>query len=299
MIARRSFVPLGLTALLSFAAGCVNIHGEDLGRVVQRDEKRFSVDGTPEVVLSTFDGSIEIRSWDRAEVLVVIEKRAPTEADAAAMEVLSTQDGDRVTIEVKRDGKNPRNWHWFGAGSARLVVSVPASSNVRARSGDGSINLDGVNGTIALRSGDGSIRATRSSGNVTVSTGDGSITLDGVDGALEAATGDGGVRVTGKLTSVRARSGDGSIAVHAQPGSSAATDWDVASGDGSVTLEIPDGFSANLDAHTGDGGINLDGVNVTSVTGAISRNSVRGQLGSGGRSVRVRTGDGSITLRRF
>ena len=120
-----------------------------------------------------------------------------------------------------------------------------------------------------------------------------------MDGVLEAATGDGGVRVTGKLTSVRARSGDGSIAVHAQPGSSAAADWEVTSGDGSVTLEIPDGFSANLDAHTGDGGINLDGVSVTNITGAISRNTVRGQLGSGGRSVRVRTGDGSITLRRF
>ena len=165
MIARRSFLPLGLTALLSFAVGCVNIHGEDLGRVVQRDEKRFSVDGTPEVVLSTFDGSIEIRSWDRPEVLVVIEKRAPTESDAAAIEVLSSQDGDRVSVEVKREGNRSQGWHWFGGGSARLVVSVPASSNVRARSGDGSINLDGVNGTIALRSGDGSIRATRSSGN--------------------------------------------------------------------------------------------------------------------------------------
>ena len=298
MIVRRSFLPIGLSPLLLFAVGCVNISGEDFGRVVQRDEKRFTVDGTPEVVLSTFDGSIEIRSWDRPDVLVVIEKRAPTEADAAAIEVLSAQEGDRVTVAVKREG-NPRGWHWFGAGSARLVVSVPASSNVQARSGDGSISLEGVNGTIALRSGDGSIRATRSSGKISVTTGDGSINLDRVDGVLEATTGDGGVSVTGKLTSVRARSGDGGIAVHAQPGSSAASDWEVTSGDGAVTLEIPDDFSTNLDAHTGDGGIHLDGVSVTNVTGSISRNTVRGQIGSGGGSVRVRTGDGSITLRRF
>ena len=212
----------------------------------------------------------------------------------------SAQQGNRVSVGREDAGRARLfGWNWFGGGSARLVVSVPASSDVRASSGDGSIDLERVNGTIALRSGDGSIHASNSSGNVSVSTGDGSIKLDGVDGALEANTGDGSVKVTGKLTSVHARSGDGSIAVHAQPGSSASADWEVTSGDGSVTLEIPDGFGAELDAHTGDGGIHLDGVTVTNVTGAISRNTVRGQLGSGGRSLRVRTGDGSITLRRF
>jgi len=122
---------------------------------------------------------------------------------------------------------------------------------------------------------------------------------DDVEGALEANTGDGSVRLTGKLTSVRARSGDGSITVQAQPGSTASEDWNITSGDGSVTLELPDGFSADLDAHTGDGGVHLDGVTVSNVTGALGRNSARGQLGSGGKSLRVRTGDGSITLRRF
>jgi hypothetical protein len=299
MIRRSSVLSLGLSALLPLAVGCVDVSGEGPGRFVQRDEKRFTVDGKPEVVLSTFDGSIEVRSWDRSDVLVVIEKRFATQSAAEAIEVLSGQQGNRVSVEVKRPAAHMAGWHWWGGGSARLIVSVPASSDVRAASGDGSITLDGVNGTIALRSGDGSIRASSSSGNVTVATGDGSINLDHVDGVLEAATGDGSVRMNGKLTSVRARSGDGSIAVQAQPGSSASADWEVTSGDGSVTLEIPDDFSASLDARTGDGGIILEGISVTNVTGAISRNTVRGQLGSGGRSVRVRTGDGSITLRRF
>jgi hypothetical protein len=295
----RSLLAVGLSAVLPFVVGCINISGDDFGRFVKRDEKRFNVDGKPEVVLATFDGSIEIRSWDRPEVLVVIEKRAATEAAADAVDVVSTQQGDRVSVEVKMPTNRGLGWHWFGGGSARLVVSVPASSDVKASSGDGSIRLDRVNGTISLRSGDGSIHASSSSGNVSVSTGDGSIELDHVDGVLEATTGDGRVRMTGKLTSVHARSGDGSIAVHAEPGSSANADWELTSGDGSIALEIPDGFSANLDARTGDGGIHLDGISVANVTGAIKRNAVTGQLGTGGRAVRVRTGDGSITLRRF
>src|ERR1700704_2805080 len=101
MIFRRSFLSVCLFALPLWV-GCVNISGSDLGRFVQRDEKRFTVDGKPEVVLSTFDGSIEIRSWDRPDVLVVIEKRAATQAAADAIEVLSTQEGNHISVEVKR-----------------------------------------------------------------------------------------------------------------------------------------------------------------------------------------------------
>ncbi len=297
MVSRR-LVPLYLASLLPLV-GCVNISGRDFGRYTERDEKRFTVDGKSEVVLSTFDGSIEIRSWDRPDVLVVVERRAATREAAAAIRVESAQEGNKVSVEVKMPAERLFGVNWWGGGSARLIVSLPESSDVRAASGDGSIELDHVSGTIVLRSGDGSIHASNTTGNIAVRTGDGSIKLDDVDGALDAATGDGSVRVTGKLTSVRARSGDGSITVHAQPGSTAGEDWNITSGDGSVTVELPDGFSADLDAHTGDGGVHLDGVTVSNVTGKLGRNSARGQLGSGGKSLRVRTGDGSITLRRF
>lgn len=298
MTFRRSLLPLGVFALVPFWTGCVRIPGDDSGAFLQREEKRFTTQGKPEVVLSTFDGSIEIQSWDRPDVSVTIEKRAITQSAASAIQVTTSQAGNRVSVEVRRSSAGLPVWNWFGSGSARLIVSVPQTADVRASSGDGSINLNRVNGTIALRSGDGGIHVLNSSGKVSVATGDGSIDLDGVDGAVEATTGDGRMKVAGKLTSVHARSGDGSIAIQAQPGSEPDADWEITSGDGSVTLQVPEGFSAELDAGTGDGGVHLDGVTVTS-SGAIRRNSVVGRLGSGGRFVRVRTGDGPVTLRRF
>jgi hypothetical protein len=39
-------------------------------------------------------------------------------------------------------------------------------------------------------------------------------------------------------------------------------------------------------------------VTLSNVTGKIGRNTVRGRLGDGGHALRVRTGDGSITLKR-
>ena len=134
--------------------------------------------------------------------------------------------------------------------------------------------------------------------DVDAQTGDGSIRLDDVNGALTVNTGDGTIVAAGTFTSVRARSGDGSVNITAESGSASTGDWNITTGDGSVTLALPDDFNAEIDAHTGDGGIRLQDLQLSNVTGRFGRDTVRGRVGSGGSTVRVRTGDGSITLKR-
>jgi len=277
---KRSIGPIAVLAALLASSACVDIVGSDLGRYTEREEKHFAVTGTPDVTLGTFDGSIEVRPWDKSEVQVIVEKRGKSKSATDTIDVRAEHDGDRVTVEARIGDHHGLNVRFNDSRSAKLIVSVPAAANVLARSGDGSIDIERVDGHIQLRSGDGSIRARDVNGDLDVHTGDGSITLGG------------------KLTSVRARSGDGSVRIHAAEGSSAIADWDVTTGDGSVTLEIPDGFGAELDAHTGDGGISTHDVTLSNVTGKIGRNSLRGRLGDGGHTLRVRTGDGSITLVR-
>jgi len=273
-------LPAALAALL-VAPGCVDIVGADLNKYVERDEKHFAVSGKPEVALATFDGSIEIRPWDKADVQVVIEKRGRDHDDVAAIEVKAEQQGSRIEISVTEPRRDHGGFNLhFNNRSAKLIVSVPASADVTAKSGDGSIDIERVTGHVQLRSGDGSIRGRMLGGDVEANTGDGSIRLDG------------------KLTSVRVHTGDGSVTIHADAGSSPAADWDIVTGDGSVTLEVPDGFDADVDAHTGDGGIHMRDLTLSNVTGNIGKNSLRGRLGDGGKALRVRTGDGSITFKR-
>src|SRR5512140_2986565 len=57
------------------AAGCDVTVGVGSDRYLERETKDFKVSGTPEILLTTFDGSIEVRAWDRPEVSVEIEKR--------------------------------------------------------------------------------------------------------------------------------------------------------------------------------------------------------------------------------
>jgi DUF4097 and DUF4098 domain-containing protein YvlB len=294
----RSLGAVAVLALLVAGPACVVIGGNQ-ARYVEREDKRFAVTGKPDVSLSTFDGPIEIRVSDRPEVLVTIEKRAWNKKAAAGMDVHTEQNGNHIVVDVRL----PKAAHVFAFGfssaSAKLIVTMPASADVHATSGDGSIDVERVNGALDLRSGDGSIHGRNLTGDVMLRTGDGSIKLEQIAGTLDADTGDGSITVDGALKGLRARSGDGNVTIRAAAGSATDADWSITTGDGSVVLELVDGFGAELDAHTGDGAIAMRDVTLSNVSGQIGKSSVRGRLGEGGRVVKVRTGDGSITLRRY
>src|SRR5437763_328497 len=101
----------GIAAVLSATVvgpACIDSFGA--ARYVEREEKRFAVSGTPDVSLSTFDGSIEIRPTDRSEVAVTIEKQAATHEAIARIEVRAEQTGNRVVIDVRM----PPGAHVFG-----------------------------------------------------------------------------------------------------------------------------------------------------------------------------------------
>ena len=125
------------------------------------------------------------------------------------------------------------------------------------------------------------------------------VTADEVKGHLLVDTGDGGVTISGNLAGLRVRTGDGSIVYRAADVTSMTEDWDITTGDGGVSLYLPQDFSAELDAHTGDGAIRNDLDVTTGDGGEINRRTLRGRLGEGGRQLRIRTGDGAIRLRKL
>jgi len=281
-------------ALATIGSGCVDIVATANLGYVEREEKRFTVQGRPEVTLSTFDGAIEVRPWDQPQVLVEVEKRALDKNLMNDIEVRTEQNGSHVSVEVRtRSGSS----HWGTHRSARLIVSLPATSDVIAKTGDGAIDVEGISGRIDLRSGEGSIRGHELTGEVMARTGDGSIHLDRIDGRLDMNTGDGSIVAAGKFTGLRARSGDGSVRIQVEPGSTALEDWDVLTGDGSVTIDFPERFDVELDAHTGDGHVSMSGRVLSTMT-EHTRRGIKGKLGEGGHAFRVRSGDGSIRLGR-
>jgi DUF4097 and DUF4098 domain-containing protein YvlB len=295
---RAGIVALACTPLV----GCV-VGVDSQGQIV-REEKRFPVDGVPDLRLTTFDGAIEVRGTDTSQVLVEIEKRGPTREAVDELRVEATQEGRRIDVEVKRPAREGVVFGINVSTSAKLIVSVPKHSTVLARTGDGAIRIEGVEGKLELRTGDGSIHVSDVKGELVLNTGDGSINVDHAEGRLTLETGDGGVNVEGNLAVVRMHTGDGSIVYRADPATRMEDDWDISTGDGSVSIYLPAGFNADLDAHTGDGRIR----NQLGIAGERDlerdrnseerdRRTLRGKIGEGGKRLRVQTGDGGITLR--
>jgi DUF4097 and DUF4098 domain-containing protein YvlB len=169
------------------------------------------------------------------------------------------------------------NIEW-GQHKVEIIIQMPREGQVNLRTGDGKIEVNGLKGEMDLH------------------TGDGAVTLDAVDGKLHATTGDGHIRASGRFDELDLKTGDGHIEARANSGSSLASGWRLETGDGNVSLEVPGDMAADVDLHTSDGHIDLD-MPVTTA-GKIRENEVRGKLNGGGSMLSIRTGDGSIHLRK-
>jgi DUF4097 and DUF4098 domain-containing protein YvlB len=306
---RLSASVLVATTLL---AGCeVNLNTEGLSA---RETLNFKITGQPNVVLDTFDGAIEIHSWDRAEVEVEIERRAMEQLLLDEIKVESSEKNGVVTVKVTGPTRSQFRGVTIGmhiSPTARLRVAVPRNSNVQATSGDGSIRAEAVEGKLVLTTADGSVVGTRLGGEIQIRSGDGSIRLDDATGKLDLETTDGSIGIDARPTVLKARTGDGSIRATIEPDSVMTDNWDLTTSDGTVVLTLPGSFSGELDAETSDGVVRsshplIEDVNEAADSGEDEnrrerrerRRTLRSKLGDGGKLLRIRTGDGSIRIER-
>jgi DUF4097 and DUF4098 domain-containing protein YvlB len=261
--------------LMALMVGCV------CGSAVlpaQADEwsKTYTITGKPDLRVDTSDASIHVSTWDHNTIEAkVTTTRYKIGDDGIRIE--ERQSGDRVEIDVRY----PHHGVTINFGNSNRVdinIQMPREGRVDLRTGDGKIDLGNFKGEMELRSGDGSQQ------------------IDSVDGKLHATTGDGHIRANGRFDELELKTGDGRVEARATAGSALATGWRLESGDGTVTLEVPENLAADVDLHTGDGHIDLD-MPVTT-EGKIREGEIRGKLNGGGNLLVIRTGDGSIRLRK-
>lgn len=292
------------TVALTLAACEVNLSTEGL---TSKEKKTFAVSGQPDLTLETFEGSIEIHSWDRNEVEVEVEKRGMEQSLLDQMTIEADQQGDRITFRVKGPSGIENRGVTLGvhiSPAARLYVAVPRKSLINAKTEDGSIRAENIDGRIIVRTGDGSIALERVTGDIEARSGDGSIRLVKAEGRLNVETNDGSLTIDGKPVMLRARSGDGSIRLNVDQDTVMTEGWDLSTSDGSVTITLPPGFNAEVDAETSDGSVrsSYPGLSDRSDDDGEERErrrrELRGRIGDGGPLLKVRTGDGTIRFER-
>lgn len=299
---RSTAIRLGIACAALLAASAVAAHAEDV-------TKSFTVAGRANVRVETNDGSIRVSTGDSKQVEFRVEYLGYEVGKT--LHIDSHQDGDKVELIARVTG------HWgisWGHNSRRLHIEVrmPREADLDVHSGDGSVQVESVSGTVKVYTGDGSVKANTLSGNIDLHTNDGSITVDtlkgdirlhtgdgsiearDLDGKVDADSGDGHIRIAGRFDALNVKTGDGSVDTRVQSGSKMVTSWAIRTGDGSVDLVLPSDFQTNIDASTGDGHISL-GIPVT-VEGTFSNSQIHGKMNGGGQPLTIHTGDGSIRL---
>jgi hypothetical protein len=287
------------------STGCtVRVDSRDFTAV---EVKHFKVEappgqaGTPDLNLTTFDGAIDIRGWDRPEVRVEIEKRGSQKALLDQIEVIADQKGNQIVVEARRPSSKK---YAFGmletmSRNAKLTASVPAGSNLMLATGNGNITIERVKGRIELRTGDGAINGLDIGGDISARTDDGNVRMESIDGRCDVVTGDGAITIGGRLDLLRARTSDGALTLKIQPNSRVSETWSLQTDEGNIVMYLPDDMNADIDAETSSGSAKAESALLSKADLDRERHTLRGTLGNGGAIVRLRTSDGSIVLKRL
>ncbi len=205
------------------------------------------------------NGGITIKGWDKNEILV----RAKVVGNARSEEKAEELAGKVKimtgrTIEADVPRKNA-NWGKNTWVSVSFQVFVPYESNLELDTNNGGVEITDI------------------SGDVSFDVLNGGVTLSNMAGHVKGQTTNGGVYVS--LT------GD---------------EWEgeglnVKTTNGGVELAIPEGYSARLETGTVNGRLDFD-FPVT-VKGRLDR-KISTTLGDGGKTIRVVTTNGAVSVKR-
>jgi hypothetical protein len=239
------------------------------------------------------NGRTDIKGEDRSDILVTASKCARAESTAAAEEMLGgirlafaeTPDGLDLDVEV------PRKWN--RRGSANLCIRLPREMTVWVAAANGRVSVDGIHGQVRARSTNGSATVSNVVGNVEVATTNAKVSCNCICGRLTARSSNGKIEIDDHRGSVDASTSNGLIRASFEGlGKGGAQ---LATSNGRIVLDLPEEVDADVDVRVDNGVIRND--RTLQHTTRESNGRIVGRLGHGGALVKLRTSNGSISLR--
>jgi hypothetical protein len=194
---------------------------------------------------------------------------------------------------VSLDASNTNEHFPFGGSSSvDYAVEVPPSVTVKAQSGSGQVEIDGVGGAVQAETGSGSLKLSNLAGSVQARSSSGYIELSNIGGDVNVSTTSGQIRGT-QLQHVRQASAtSGYISLEGVFKDQAS----IKASSGTINVKLLPGSAVQLDAHTSGGSIVPTGLFLTG--GSTQRTSLSGAIGSPaqGASLSIETSSGSVLL---
>lgn len=274
-----------MTATLPFSPARPDDPQEDAGAGVPRRRRAWLVAGLAVAALLVADGAWDLvgatsrqpvhstRAWSgpvhtldldigNGSVTLIGTDRPGAVVDADGSRGLSTPTNEQSlrdgTLRIRSSCGIAAGINWC---SLSYRVELPAGATVVARTGDGSITANRLDGTLNLTSGDGKVSVNSPSGTVTAQSHDGQVRITSARSAhVTATTRDGAVHVgfASPPTSVFASSNDGAVTI-GLPDTPEHFRVDARSNDGHVStpIRIDSTASRRITATSHDGDVTV------------------------------------------
>jgi len=262
-------------------------------RAEQEEALSLARPASGKLKIENANGKTAVIGEERDDLDVRVCKTARAESEEAARKLLQRirvevdDAGDHMTLEVQV----PRRWNRHG--SANLEIRLPRSLAVGVFSSNGSVAVAGMRAHVIGRSSNGSICIEDIRGDVDVQTSNGKVSCKRTCGRLVARSSNRKIEIGEHEGSLDAVTSNGLI--HATVESLGADGLTLSTSNGRIVVELPEKVDADVDLRVDNGVIR----NHRELAGASGEGSgrVRGRLGRGGVPIRLRTSNGSISLR--
>jgi len=254
---------------------------------------------TPERGVISVDnpnGKTRIIGEDRDDIQLSARKHARAESEPAAEALLRS-----IHVEIRDNSgaleiavEMPRKWNRHG--SADLDIRLPRNVRAKVNSSNGKLCIQGLRCAVEARSSNGSIRIEDVMGDIEITTANAKVACDCTCGHLVARSSNGKIEVEQHSGSLDASTSNGliraSLARLAPGGVSLATS------NGRIVLELPKEPDAEVDIRVDNGVIQ----NELDFGGSgndphPTNGRLRGRLGRGGSPIKLRTSNGTVSLR--
>lgn len=259
---------------VTLAAGAV-ILGQDMASVKEEFKYSYALNANGRVSVETFNGGLEVSSWDRNEVEITGTKYAPSSDALREIRIETTNAPDSVTIRAYRPKSDGGGWWRTGNTGVRMTIRVPRKVQLeRVATSNGEVRIAGIEG------------------GARVTTSNGAIRINNLNGRLEAATSNGRIEASGLGDEAILRTSNGAIDLTFSnfPGKPI----EASTSNGSITLRLAGSVNADLRATTSNGRVSSD-YEVTT-RGSIEKNRLEGRIGEGGAPIRLTSSNGAIRI---
>lgn len=299
-------------------------------------ERTFPLQPSGRLVVEVDFGSIEVSTNDTGEVDIQVWRRVTrgTKADEEAFlqerPVTFSAEGNTVSIRSKAKSKQAGLWKGTQRTEAKYTITVPVQCDTQLKTAGGGIEVRDLRGEVNAHTSGGGLKFARLHGPLEGRTSGGSIHVGDCNGTLKVVTSGGGIDVTGGSGTLDGHTSGGSVTVKSFRGpvrvdtSGGGIRLDGVTGDvagstsggsiqaaftalsgkvklettgGGVTVRLPEDAAFDLDAATSGGSASSE-LPVT-ITGAKSRNHLRGAVNGGGKPVVLRSSGGSVQVKKL